>query len=459
MGLRAKLFLSHFLAVALVSGSVGSFFYYCASRSLFNALRTRLMNTAAIVAETIDARGLEAVRTPDDASNVVYRTLLQQLRDFRAADPDIAFMYIMRRTGDAVTFVVDTDETEGQALPGEVYDTAVPALFEGFARPAADTEIVFDKWGASLSGYAPIRGELGRLCLGLDMRANQVARVQRNLRVSGLGSLLCAVLLALLFSGYLAVQMLTPLHLLMERCVGVAEGRLGEAIVLRTHDEFDGVIQAFNRMSSYLADAQHSSHTAASELSSANALLEQRVQERTRELQELNEQLGRAVLTDPLTGAWNRRAALDDMRRRADAGQPFAILVGDLDHFKRINDSHGHLVGDEALRAAANRIQASVDPGTHVARWGGEEFLVLVSVADVVAAAAVAERIRAGLEREPFFTRGADLRLTISVGVAICQVGDAVESRLRAADRALFHAKRNGRNRVETAQASDVGPD
>jgi diguanylate cyclase (GGDEF)-like protein len=156
------------------------------------------------------------------------------------------------------------------------------------------------------------------------------------------------------------------------------------------------------------------------------------------------------ALTDELTGLPNRRDVLTRLQHLLDRpGAPrCAVLLADLDHFKRINDEHGHLVGDEVLRSVATRLTDAVREPVVVGRLGGEEFLVVLPDADLETARQVAERIReqvATIDTKRFEAPP----LTVSVGVAAADTaGDTVSNMLRRADHALYDAKRAGRNRV-----------
>ena len=169
-----KLFLSHFVAVVLVSGSIGTYFYVNAIGSLKQSLRSRLQNSAALLSQSIDARELDTVRTPADTQQEVYLRTLRNLRRLRRANPDIAFLYIMRRDPDnRIRFVVDSDETEKQALPGRDYPDAPNRLVAGFNGPSVDDEPYHDEWGTFLSGYAPLRNGKDLYLVGIDMRADE----------------------------------------------------------------------------------------------------------------------------------------------------------------------------------------------------------------------------------------------------------------------------------------------
>lgn len=157
------------------------------------------------------------------------------------------------------------------------------------------------------------------------------------------------------------------------------------------------------------------------------------------------------ALTDELTGLPNRRAVLARLQAllAAAGGPPCAVLLADLDHFKRINDEHGHLVGDEVLKLVAARLTEAVREPVCVGRLGGEEFLVVLPGTDLEAARQVAERIRENVAAiDPLHT-ALPVALTISLGVAASgPAGDSVSDMLRRADAALYDAKRAGRNRV-----------
>ena len=158
------------------------------------------------------------------------------------------------------------------------------------------------------------------------------------------------------------------------------------------------------------------------------------------------EALGHEAETDPLTGLANRRAL--DRALERQAGRAAAALVVDIDHFKRVNDEHGHDAGDDVLRELARRLEASVRDGDLVARSGGEEFVVLLGNGKESAAAMVAHRILAATRARPFVVRDGDLPLTVSVGHA---AGPAGAELSRRADEALYAATEAGRDRAVAA--------
>jgi diguanylate cyclase (GGDEF)-like protein len=156
--------------------------------------------------------------------------------------------------------------------------------------------------------------------------------------------------------------------------------------------------------------------------------------------------------TDDLTLLYNRRYLDDVLPREIDRarryGHPLSILLMDLDHFKKVNDAHGHSVGDEVLRALGDRLRAFSRLADVALRWGGEEFLVAMPETDGSRAREVAERLRKGIGEQPYMTSAGELVVTLSIGVASLNPGDDATSLLRRADDALYRAKRGGRNRV-----------
>ena len=287
-----KLFLSHLAAVFLVSGSVGTFFYVRAMDNLVRSLQSRLQNSAALLSETLDARELENIRTAADVDQAAYRDALEKVRRVRRTNPDIAFLYVMRRADDGtVGFVVDSDETEAQAQPGKIYADVVPEMLEGFHQPVVDDELYQDEWGVFLSGYAPLRNGEGRYLVGIDMRADQVRNNLRELRLTGLASLFASVLLALLFALYLSRGLARRIARVTAHCRDLAMGRLNARIESRTFDEFDDLAESFNAMGETLGGTRADLEKAIAELKATQQGLENRVEERTRQLQETVEKM------------------------------------------------------------------------------------------------------------------------------------------------------------------------
>jgi len=192
--------------------------------------------------------------------------------------------------------------------------------------------------------------------------------------------------------------------------------------------------------------------------------LQAKVEASRAEMQSLREQLGALrseALTDPLTGLRNRRGLEREFEQllleRPDGIGKCAVLLADIDHFKRVNDSYGHLFGDQILRAAAQTLEAAIKGRDIAARFGGEEFLVLLPNTQLEGARALADQIRLAFSRLRV-RRGGEYvdQITISIGVAAPAQGEPIEQLIERADRALYEAKASGRNCVRVAAKPDA---
>jgi diguanylate cyclase (GGDEF)-like protein len=208
-------------------------------------------------------------------------------------------------------------------------------------------------------------------------------------------------------------------------------------------------------------------------LSARGRELERLVDERTRDLQEANARIERASLTDPLTGLGNRRflerqigGDVEIALRRHERSLPESDLVFflvDVDHFKRVNDTHGHAAGDAVLQGVAAVLREHLRASDHAVRWGGEEFLAVARFVDRGVAGPLAEKLRAAVAQTPFgVDDGTRLALTCSIGFAAFPLSLRVpralgwEDVIEAADVALYAAKRGGRNRCVGVDAADA---
>jgi diguanylate cyclase (GGDEF)-like protein len=174
--------------------------------------------------------------------------------------------------------------------------------------------------------------------------------------------------------------------------------------------------------------------------------------------QRLLQRLKRASRRDALTGLENRGAidaTVQHLWAQSSRGaEGFAVLLIDVDHFKRINDAHGHAVGDQVLEHVAAVIAAQARQADSVGRYGGDEFIVVAPQSTLAGAAQAAERLRLAMEAEHIHARASNLRVTLSIGVAASTSEDvAVADVLARADRALYRAKAKGRNRVQGMEA------
>jgi diguanylate cyclase (GGDEF)-like protein len=211
--------------------------------------------------------------------------------------------------------------------------------------------------------------------------------------------------------------------------------------------------------------AAQRSQELAERLQRSNSELEARVAARTEELQHalssqetLVAELAELSVRDPLTGLHNRRHADDEIPRlvaSADRhGQPLALAMADLDHFKVVNDAHSYSVGDEVLRAFARILAQNARATDLVVRYGGEEFLLVMPQTTLEHALAVCERLRGAVSEHDWGSIVPGLRITVSVGVASTVQSAGLVTLVSAADAALHQAKRGGRDRVITSPGS-----
>jgi len=205
----------------------------------------------------------------------------------------------------------------------------------------------------------------------------------------------------------------------------------------------------------YLATLAEESDANARRAEAARRLLEREIAERRK----LEAELRRLATTDALTGVLNRRHLFEvgqqDLIQARDAGNELAVLMVDVDHFKSINDRHGHPVGDTALRQLAARLRTAVRRADHIGRLGGEEFAVVLPGIAPAASLIVAERLRAAVASRPLVRGGVRIPMTVSIGLAMaCATDRTFEQVIARADEQLYRAKEGGRNRVCYAEAA-----
>jgi diguanylate cyclase (GGDEF)-like protein len=264
-----------------------------------------------------------------------------------------------------------------------------------------------------------------------DKAFAQVQRLQRlTLLVAGsmlalLG--LCAYLLSL--------TIVRPLRRLSQGADRVAAGDLQVDLPVRNRSEAGYLTQVFNHMVAKLRQNRE-------QLAKVNA-----------ELQDKNQELHLLSITDPLTGLFNRKHLMETLAaeviRSLRHKHSFALLIIDIDHFKRINDTYGHQKGDEVLRCLAQAFQKSIRDCDFVARYGGEEFIILLPETGHQGAIEAAERIRTRAGKESVGLEEGSISATVSIGISLFpDDGADVKTVIQQADKALYAAKDSGRNRI-----------
>ncbi|MDK8462885.1 GGDEF domain-containing protein [Marinobacter sp. SS13-12] len=177
---------------------------------------------------------------------------------------------------------------------------------------------------------------------------------------------------------------------------------------------------------------------------------------------EARQTLGEMAATDQLTGLLNRRAIWPllnhELQHAQRAGTPFSLILGDLDLFKKVNDTYGHDAGDLVLQETARRLEGALRRQDALCRWGGEELLILLPDTDSTGALEAAEKLRASMADSAITAGDHRIHQTISLGVASFQHGDDIDAVVSRADEALYRAKHKGRNRVEVAGSGNAMP-
>jgi diguanylate cyclase (GGDEF)-like protein len=462
--IQTKLFLTHFAAIILISGSVGTYFYTSAMDNLMSALQSRLKNSAALISQSLDGVKLDQIRSEQDMNNPTYKKNVALLRRFVKANPDIAFIYIMRKRENKVFFVIDSD-IQDPGIPGEEYDHQVSSLMQGFLRPSVDKSATEDEWGIFLSGYAPLRGGEDDYLVGIDMRADEVHGKFERIQLAGILSFALSVILAMIFSRWLSMNFTKRITNLTTRFALIAptEGDVGD---MGQGDEFDQLLLSFDNMSKRLQIKQKQIDDNQGFLRKAHSEMEQQVESRTAELVEANQKLMREIAerknvermlehtsrTDYLTGVLNRRAIsirLDQvMAQTARGSKSFCIILLDIDHFKQVNDQYGHNVGDQVLKHIVAKLQNCIRESDELGRWGGEEFLILTPETELKEAKNLAQRLCVELASTSLVVQQNKISITASFGVTRYLNDESLGACLRRSDDALYAAKTEGRNCV-----------
>lgn len=260
-------------------------------------------------------------------------------------------------------------------------------------------------------------------------------------------SCMIAIAVAGILFGFLLTRKLAELT---EAATQFAEGNYHRRISIGGKDEIAVLSNTYNKMAEKIQQNFHNLELQKSELKQAKEELEQRVEERTKELSIANQKLQRLSEIDTLTNIPNRRRFDNVFEKEwSDAVQvrhPLSLMIIDIDHFKMLNDTYGHQYGDECIREVAGVIEKTKREQDILARYGGEEFTVISPNTTEEGIFALAQRMRKNVERCPF----KKCQITISIGVATIYPDKegTPQKLLEVADQALYEAKKSGRNKV-----------
>jgi diguanylate cyclase len=191
----------------------------------------------------------------------------------------------------------------------------------------------------------------------------------------------------------------------------------------------------------------------------AMATTEIHLQGASRRIEELEAELLKTqieMMKDPLTQVYNRRAfdekIKDQLNRFSRYNESFALLIFDMDHFKKINDTYGHTAGDIVLKTVASLAKDSIRAVDFLGRFGGEEYVIILDKVELSEAFTISEKIRTNIGSHEFLYKKQNVGVSVSIGVAVCKKEDSAESLLKRADEALYKAKDNGRNQTVKAE-------
>jgi diguanylate cyclase (GGDEF)-like protein/putative nucleotidyltransferase with HDIG domain len=403
--------------------------------------QANLASTALSASRLVDADIHSKIKDATDEAGKHYHVIQWRLRRFRELNPKIRHIYTLVRSSkpDELKFIVDVGVNPPLlahvGCPWDVTDR--PDVNNAFRRATTDPVIRRDKWGTWLSGYAPVRDSEGRTVaiVGLDMSADQLLRAEDTIRLSGVLAVLTAFVLATVLSLALSAKISKPIMQLTDATRQIADGNLDYTISIESNDEIGSLASSLNRMVASLRESQ------AGLLKRAN--------------------------TDGLTAMYNHRYFHErlgqELKRAIRYNRPLSLLMMDLDGFKVVNDNLGHPAGDAILRNFATVLASEIRDIDIAARYGGDEFAVILPETGIEEAVQIAERIRATVDERAHLTDGdsgeaggaghsnSDWKITLSVGVAECPTHARQRDALvAAADIAMYHAKNVSQNAVYT---------
>ncbi len=414
-------------------------FSHEAQSTMRKEAESRLADVVMNASRIIDPVAHVAAEQAGNQESPEYQSIKESFERFREANPGIRHVYTLVSSGkpSELSFVVDVGVdppiNAANGCPWNIERHS--AIRDAFTETTIDPTIRTDQWGSWLSGFAPVRNADNRVVamVGIDMSVTEILSAQTTIRRGAAMLIAAAIILASFLSLVVNAGISNPVARLTNAMLHIADGDLDYSSEISRNDELGTMAVSLDRMAANLRESQ------------ANLL------------QKAN--------TDGLTGLTNHRnfhEKLDhELKRALRYSRPLSLIMIDLDGFKAINDNLGHPAGDTILRCFSRILREEIRDTDIAARYGGDEFAVILPETEVEEATGIAERIRAAVdqgrawcEELPTDTEdemSAEWKITLSVGVAEypthARQKDALVS---AADIAMYHAKHLSQNAVCT---------
>lgn len=437
MRFGTKLALLFWVCTIGISTVTVGLFYRESAQAIRKEAGTRLADSALNASSLVDPAALSQIRNKGGESTPEFKALAARLTRVLDANERIRRVYILVPSlkQNTLTYVADVQRgSASHAKTGTPW--SVPAgskVMLGFACAVFDNETRTDSWGTWLSGYAPVKTNKGKAIalIGIDMSATEILGAQRKIQTSSLLSMLAALALATALSFLLSSMVSRSIVQLTQATQQIADGNLDCPITINSRDELGVLATSLNHMVENIKENQ------ASLMKQAN--------------------------TDGLTGLYNHRYFQErlnqELKRAVRYSRPVSLVMIDLDGFKAVNDNLGHPAGDSILRNFAEILSQEIREIDVAARYGGDEFAVVLPETGCEEAMRTAERIREAVERHPAMaSQPSDdqqcqphtvWKVTVSIGVAECPTHARHRDPLiSAADIAMYHAKNVSQNAV-----------
>ena len=375
--------------------------------------------------------------TPEALLSYDYDALNDYMKEIGDSE-DVVYAAIFSAEGNALTSFVRSRNSDIAELVNQKNEVDIQHIIDAFK---SNPDVIQQRY--------PILFEkkvLGNFVIGLSK-----ARIEQLTRSKLLGAILASTIISILlgFGIYIVFRIYTlrPILQLVQGAHRIATGLFDEEVKVYSRDELGRLAISFNQMMHQIRHTSEEKDSMLSQIQELNQSLEQRVEQRTRELEVVNQKLEKLALHDSLTNLPNRFCIQDNLNRGiADAkltGSNFTVIMMDLDRFKEINDTLGHDCGDQLLVEVGRRLQSVLRPTDLIGRLGGDEFAILLPDTDEVGAGIVANKMMNAIE--PAF-KLSDMAFSIGASLGIATYpkhGNTTSVLLKSADVAMYQAKNN----------------